>query len=153
MADCYFKFCIHIVSFCVVVDNAAMVDVGQDIIVREGVQVTINCTHLINNKTNSGVQNPTVTWTKDGVTLTNGSTTNGSAVNVAISNDDRLCIITSTLMTVGGQAGNDGIYTCEVCGGNTNCNSGMSSLIVCGKREYFNNYMHTYILFISYVCR
>ena len=123
-----------------------MVDVGQDIIVREGVQVTINCTQLINNKINSGVQNPTVTWHKDGVTLTNGSTT-----NVLISKDRQLCIITSTLMTLGGQAGNDGNYTCEVCGGNTSCNSGMSSLIVCGKRIF--QQLHAYILFIYYICR
>ena len=122
------------------VDNAAMVDVGQDIIVRERVQVTINCTQLINNKINSGVQNPTVTWSKDGVTLTNGSTK-----NVLISKDRQLCIITSTLLTKIGKAGNDGNYTCEVCGDNTNCNSTKSDLIVCGKRECFNNYMHTHV--------
>ena len=130
------------------VDNAAMVDVGQDIIVRERVQVTINCTQLINNKINSGVQNPTVTWSKDGVTLTNGSTT-----NVLISKDRKLCIITSTLLTISGRAGNDVNYTCKVCRGNTNCNSMKSSLIVCGKRDYFNNHMHTYILFIYYIRR
>ena len=125
-----------------------MVDVGEAIIAREGVQVTINCTQLINNKINSGVQNPTVVWSKDGVTLTNGSTT-----NVLISKDRKLCIITSMLLTMSGRAGNDGNYTCEVCRGNTNCNSMKSSLIVCGKRDYFNNYMHTYILFIYYIRR
>ena len=126
-------------SFFVVVNNRVEVNVGQDVIVnREGIRVTIDCTQLINN---IGVQNTTVNWYKDGVTITNGS-----AVNVAISNDDRLCIITNTLLTVGGQNGTGGNYTCEVCDGTTNCISKESTHVVCGKKDYFNNYMYTYYI-------
>ena len=110
------------------VNNTVEVNVGQDVIVnREGIRVTIDCTQLINN---TGVQNPTVNWYKDGVTITNGS-----AVNVIISNDDRLCIITNTLLTVDGQAGTGGSYTCEVCNGTTNCISKKSTHVVCGKKD------------------
>ena len=134
----------------VVVNNAAMVDVGQDVIVnREGVQVTIDCIQLINNRTISGIQNPTVNWYKDGITITNGS-----AVNVAISNDDRLCIITSTLLTVDGQDGTDGNYTCEVCNGTTNCIREKSTHVVCGKKDYSESTIiciHTCYSFITYV--
>ena len=116
------------------VNGTVEVNVGQDVIVNgEGVRVTIDCIQLINNKTISGVQNPTVNWYKDGVSITNGS-----AVNVVISNDDRLCIITNTLLTVGGQAGTDGNYTCEVCNGTANCISKESTHVVCGKKDNFN---------------
>ena len=134
-------------SFCVVVDNAAMVDVGEAIIAREGVQVTINCTQLINNKINSGVQNPTVAWRKDRLILKTGSDP-----NVVLSKDRKLCIITSTLLTLGGQAGNDGNYNCEVCGGIRNCNNKKSNLVICGKSEYFNNFIHTYSMYIFIIC-
>ena len=138
---------IHIVSFYVVVDNAAMVDVGETIIAREGVQVTINCTQLFNNKIKSGVQNPTVVWYKDRLTLKTGSNP-----NVVISKDRKLCIITSTLLTLDNQAGNDGNYNCEVCGGIRNCNDKKSNLVICGKREYFNNFIHTYSMYIFIIC-
>ena len=134
-------------SFYVVVDNAAIVDIGEAIIAREGVQVTINCTQLINNKINSGVQNPTVAWSKDGVTLKTGSDP-----NVVLSKDRKLCIITSTLLTLGDQAGNDGNYNCEVCGGIRNCNNKKSNLVICGKSEYFNNFIHTYSMYIFIIC-
>ena len=115
-----------------------IINVGQDVIVGEGVQVTTNCTQLINDGINSGVQNLTVNWYKDGVELTTGS-----APNVVISNNSLLCFVTSTLLPVGGQNGTGGNYTCEVCN-TTNCISEMSTHTVCGKRDYFNNYIHTY---------
>ena len=122
-------------SLCVVVNNRVEVNVGQDVIVnREGIRVTIDCTQLINN---SGIRYPTVNWYKDGVTITNGS-----AINVAISNDDRLCIITSTLLAMDGQAGTDGNYTCEVCNSTSYCISRNSTHTVNGKKDYFNNYMY-----------
>ena len=132
--------------FCVEVNNTVIVNVGQDVTVnREGVELTINCTQLINDKIKSGVQNPTVKWYKDGINLTTGS-----VPNVAISNDGSLCVITSTLLTMGGQSGTGGNYTCEVCN-TTNCISETSTHIVCGKKDCFNNYM-TYVC-ICYVYR
>ena len=124
----------------VVVNNTVIVDVGQDIIVGEGVQVTTDCTQLINDVTNSGVRNLTVNWYKDGVNLATRS-----APNVVLSNNDKFCIITSTSLPVGGQNGTSGNYTCEVCN-TANCTSKMSTHTVCGKKDYFNNYIHTYIL-------
>ena len=121
-------------SFCVVVNNRVRVNVGQDVIVnREGIRVTIDCTQLINN---IGVHKPTVNWYKDGVTITDGS-----AVNVIISNNNRLCIITNTLLYNFRQVGTSGNYTCKVCDGTTNCISKNSTHVVCGKKDYFNNYM------------
>ena len=122
-------------SYCVVVNNIVEVNVGEDVIVnREGIGVIINCTQLINN---IGVQNPTVNWYKDGVTITDGS-----AVNVIISNNNRLCIITNTILYNSRRAGTDGNYTCKVCDGTTNCISKNSTHAVCGKKDYFNNYMY-----------
>ena len=129
-------FVIHMYIFCtsayVVENNAATVKAGQAVVVGEGVQVTIDCGSLIDDKISSGVQNPTVNWYKDGTKLTSGS-----AINVILSNDHRLCIISSTLLPVGGQAGTGGNYTCEACSGTTNCISQKSNLTVCGKKDLF----------------
>lgn len=116
------------------VNNSITVDVGQTIIAREDVQVTIDCGHLIDDKISSGVQRPTVTWYKDGAKLITGS-----AINVIISHNGRLCIITETLLPVGGQLGTDGNYTCEVCSGTTDCASKGTMLILCGKKDYSSN--------------
>ena len=117
------------------VNNKVEVNVGEDVIVnREGIGVIINCTQLINN---IGVQNPTVNWYKDGVTITDGS-----AVNAVLANNNRLCIITKTLLHGYDQVGTSGNYTCKVCDGTTNCISRNSTHAVCGKKDYFNNYMY-----------
>ena len=110
---------------------------------REGIRVTIHCTQLINR---IGMENPTVNWYKDGVTITNES-----AVNAVISNDNRLCIITNTSLAMDGEAGTDGNYTCEVCNSTAYCISRNSTHVVCGKKDYFNNtciYMYVYIYII-----
>ena len=112
----------------IVVNNTVTVNVGQAVIAREDVRVSIDCGQLIDDKINSGVQNPTVNWYKEGAILTTGS-----AINVEISMDSRLCVITDTLLPVGGQLGTDGNYTCEVCGGTTDCTSKESTQILCGK--------------------
>ena len=126
------------------VNNTVIVNVGQDVTVnREGVQVTIDCTQLINNRRHIAI----VKWYKDGINLTTGS-----APNVAISNNGSLCVITSTLLTMGGQTGTGGNYTCEVCN-TTNCISETSAHIVCGKKDYFNNNMPEHVLCIYYVYR
>lgn len=116
-------------AYCIltVVNNRVKINIGETVIVGEGVQVTFDCTQLINTKINSGVPNPTINWYKDGVTLTDGS-----ATNVDISKDRRLCTITNTLLAMTGQAGTDGNYTCEVCDGTTLCIRQMSTHAVCG---------------------
>ena len=104
--------------------------VGEPVTVREDVRVTIDCRKAIQEARDSGITNPNVTWYKDGVTLSNGS-----ALNVVISEDKTLCIITDTLLAVGGQVGNDGNYTCEVCppGSVNNCTIVTDCVAVCGK--------------------
>ena len=87
-----------------------VVFVGEPIIVNTEVQVTINCSPLIDEAIANGIPNPTVRWIKDGLELSNGS-----ATNVEISADRRLVLISATAVSVGGQLGNDGSYTCDVC--------------------------------------
>ena len=101
--------------------------VGEPVTVREDVRVTIDCSPLIDAAVSKGIQNPTVTWYKTGAVITNGST-----VNVVIFPDNRLCIITDTLLAVGGQLGTDGNYSCQVCT-SMECNITNSIHDVCGK--------------------
>ena len=115
-----------------VTNNTVKISIGETVIVGEGVQVTFDCIQLINTKINSGVQNPTINWYKDGVQLTNGS-----AANVNISEDRRLCTINNTLLAMNGQVGTDGNYTCEVCDGTTFCMHQISTHAVCGKKDLF----------------
>ena len=92
--------------------------------------MTIYCGHLIDEVAiTTNVTNATVTWYKDGVMLTTGSAPN---VEV-ISDDGRLCEITSTLLAVGGRFGTDVIYSCEICSTSTNCKRNSSSIAVCGE--------------------
>ena len=109
------------------VNESLVVFVGDLVRVEEDVRVTIDCGPLIDEAINNGISNPTVTWVNSGAELSNGS-----AVNVEISADRRFCIITNTLLAVGGQLGNDGQYTCEVCN-NTICMNKTSRVFVCGK--------------------
>ena len=104
---------------------------GEPVIVSEGMRVVIDCGQLIDRAMSDGIRNPSVTWIKNGVMLLNGS-----ATNVVISADRRRLIITDTLLPVGGQLGNDGNYTCDIC---MDCNvpacANESVVCVCG--EYF----------------
>ena len=92
------------------VNESAAVFVGEPVIVEEGVQVTIDCSPLIDEAIDNGISDPTVTWFKDGLELSNGSVT-----NVEISADRRLLIITEIAVSVGARLGNAGNYTCDVC--------------------------------------
>ena len=105
--------------------------VGEPIVVGEDVRVTIDCSEVIDPVIAGGISNPTIRWIKDGAELTG----NGSAPNVDISADRRRLIITDTLLAVGGQIGNDGNYTCEVCDNPTdvNCRNRPSCIAVCGE--------------------
>ena len=91
--------------------------------------MTIDCSPLIDEKINEGIPKPVIRWYKDGLRIENGS-----EVNVILSKDERLCIITDTLLAVGGQVGTDGNYTCEVCNDmNTSCVYEPVILYVCGE--------------------
>ena len=57
---------------------------------------------------------------------------NGSVPNVVISQNKRQCLITGTLLAVGGQLGNGGNYTCEICSDQDTCMSNSSIIDVCG---------------------
>ena len=105
-----------------------VVFVGEPVTVRQDVRVTINCSEVIERViASTNVSNPDITWYKDGRPITNGS-----ELNVVLSSDSRLCIITDTLMAVGGQLGTDGNYTCEVCTNET-CAGNGTNTTVCGE--------------------
>ena len=120
--------------FYVVVNETVVVFVGEPVIVREDVQVTINCSQLIDEAINNGISNPNVTWYKDGVAITNSS-----HMNIFISADDRLCIITDTSLSIDDQLGTAGNYTCEVCN-TTGCINETTSQFVCGKYNLMLKY-------------
>ena len=50
-----------------------------------------------------------------------------------------IVIITRTTFAIGGQVGNDGNYTCKVCGddGTAGCENETSCLKVCGEIDMF----------------
>lgn len=98
--------------------------VGEDINVPPSVQLTISCSHLI-----STLMLYNVTWSAQG----NIVAENHSKPNTIISGDRQLLIITTTLLTVGGQIGSRGIYTCTVCSDNGTCVERQSHCEICGE--------------------
>lgn len=97
--------------------------VGEDINVPPSVHLTISCSNLISMLVPSSI-----TW------MINGNVAaNGSASNVLISQDKHQLIITSTLLTVGGQLGSRGTYICTVCSDNGTCHERQSHCKICGK--------------------
>ena len=111
------------------VNESLVVFVGEPVVVGEDVRVTIDCSRLIDEAIAIGIPNPTVTWFRYGNELTNATVT-----NVEISADMRLCIITDTILPVGGQLGNEGNYSCQVCEDVTeNCRNKTTCSAVCGK--------------------
>ena len=110
-----------------VINESLIIFVGEPVIVRQDVRVTIDCGQLINETIDNGTANPVVTWCKDGREISNGS-----EINVIISADNRFCIITETLMAVGGQLGTDGNYTCKVCDPSI-CKNDTSPVELCSK--------------------
>ena len=98
--------------------------------------MTIDCSPQIDAVAAEIGMAPIVRWYKDGTILTTGS-----AINVEISDDGRFCVITDTLLAVGGQLGTDGNYSCEVCSTptDTNCNNTVtcSGVVVSEMLSYF----------------
>ena len=114
-------------DFCVVDNNTVTVDIGEIVTVKENVKISIDCSKLIQFIISIGYT-PVVTWYRDSLEITNGS-------NIVISKDNTLCIVLNTRLSVGGQLGTAGLYTCEVCnnGSDTECVSNNSRHIVCGE--------------------
>ena len=105
------------VTFSVV--SEISIAVGEDVIVPESVDVTINCGHLI-----SSIPMPfNITW----------NVANNSTSNVAVSQDKHHLIITPTKLPIGGQLGNGGTYTCTVCSDNGTCFERHSHCQICSK--------------------
>ena len=98
--------------------------IGESIKVEVDEQIIIDCGPHIKA---TGVHNPNITWYLNGVKLVNESTP-----NVLISQDEKLCIITETSLSFGGQLGNAGNYTCKVCSNLNTCMSNSSIIDVCG---------------------
>ena len=112
------------------INNSLAVFVGEPILASTELRVTIDCSPLIDQAIiNASIPDPVVRWFRDGVELSNGS-----ATNVEISADRRILIISATAVSVGGQLGNDGSYTCDVCTNNTNPNCTIETeAIICGE--------------------
>ena len=68
--------------------------IGEPLIVGEDAQVTIDCGPLIDEAINNGTANPTITWYRNGLEFFNGS-----AANVLVTVDRRLCIISGTTVS------------------------------------------------------
>ena len=116
------------------VNNSLYLLNGEDATVRSDVQVTIHCKELIDDLKDKGEPNPIITWTKDGLVITNES-----VPNVIISEDKTLVIVTAIAFVTTGLEGNDGNYTCKVCGGDgtVDCEEETSCLKVCGEIDLF----------------
>ena len=114
------------------VNNSLYLTSGENATVGLDVQITVDCKQLINDIKDKGEPNPNITWTKDGIALTNDS-----IPNVTISEDKVIVIVTRIAYATGGQVGNDGNYTCEVCGGTAGCKNETSCLKVCGEIDLF----------------
>ena len=116
-------------SLFIVINSSVVVFVGEPVIVPEGIRVTIDCGPLIDAvAASAGIANPMVTWYKNGAVLTTGI-----VINVEISDDSRMCIITDTLLPLGSQVGTEGNYSCEVCGTPTQCVINETDLVICGE--------------------
>ena len=98
--------------------------IGQDVILGTGERVIIDCGLLIDD---SELSDLNVNWYHNTLSLSNGS-----VPDIVISQDRRLCIITETAVPIGGQLGNGGTYTCEVCNNLNTCRSNSTTIDVCG---------------------
>ena len=98
--------------------------VGQDVKLGTAERVIIDCGPLIDT---TEVAEPGINWYHNVNKLLSGS-----VPHVVISEDNRLCIITETILPAGGQLGNGGNYTCEVCYNMSTCRSNSSIIDVCG---------------------
>lgn len=100
------------------------IDDNDNVTTKPGIDLTIDCGPLIDA---AGITNAVIRWYKNDVPLSNGS-----EINVVISENERELIINETLVAVGGQLGTEGVYTCEVCNGSL-CFRNSITTEICGK--------------------
>ena len=100
------------------------IDIGQNIKLETDERVIIDCGPLIDA---IEVKNVTINWIHNSLLLPNVL-----VPNVVISQDERQCIIIETLWAAGGQLGNGGNYTCEVCSDLNTCMSNSTIIDACG---------------------
>ena len=96
--------------------------IGQSVTLEKNKHLIIDCGSLINDTVTD------VAWYKDGLRITNGS-----AINVIISENERQCIITEASLAIGSESGNNGNYTCEVCSDPSTCITRTTPVHVCGE--------------------
>ena len=113
-------------------NNSLVVFVGEpfNIAVGVGVRVTINCSKLIDAL---NMSNPIINWIRTNERRIDFLEINRSLPHVYISNDNRHLIINNTILSDGGQLGNEGKYTCEVCNNTTDCRNLTTCVVICGK--------------------
>ena len=112
-------------------DEFEVVFIGEPFIFGEGIRVIIDCGLLIDATiNNTGISNSVITWYKNGSPISNGS-----ALNIEISADNRSCIISKTSLSIAGQLGTEGNYTCEVCTDmmEMNCSTSQTTGTICSE--------------------
>ena len=115
----------------VVVNDSVFVFVGEPVTVGEGVRVTIDCSQLIDEATNNGSKNFTITWYNPYGTPHNDSCS--TYFNVSADSMQLIFPNTSVSLAIDGHLVVDGNYTCEVCGDTDACINRSTLLYVCSE--------------------
>ena len=116
---------------CIGITESVTVFVGDPVIAGQDARVIINCSQEIQRVIDStGIQDPVINWYKDGILFTNGA-----FLNIMLSTDKSLCIITDTLDALAAQLGTHGNYACQVCSDSTmvHCTINETITTVCGE--------------------
>ena len=115
------------------ITKSVTVFVGDPVIAGQDVPVIINCSQEIQRVIDStGIQNPVINWYRDGIPIANGS-----LLNVVLSTDKSLCIITDTFYTLAAQLGTHGNYACQVCSDSSmvHCTINETITTICGEQN------------------
>jgi len=119
--------CVYTSAFYTVVNMSLVIFAGEPVVVPEDIQVTIDCGRLINETRDTLGVVANITWKKNGRIIVNDS-----EINVVLSPDNSTLFITDTLLGTPAQVGTNGLYECEVCGGNA-CVSVNGTVDPCSK--------------------
>ena len=98
--------------------------IGQNVKVEVDKQINIDCGPLIDA---TNITDFDITWYRNGLELSNSS-----GIQVVLSQDKRLCIISKTSLSTGTRPGNSGEYKCEVCTNLNTCRSNFTRIDICG---------------------
>ena len=125
---------IILIAYYVVVNDSVFAFVGDSVVVREDIRVTIDCGRLIDDSViNNGIQNPLVTWYDNFGNSVNNRHTNYTEISV----DGRQFTLTIS-SNIGGAAffRLDGNYTCEVCSRQRTCINRTTTIYICGENDF-----------------